>query len=439
MFTRATAIVATILVLFTALWGATGATAVAAPQRRADGAIAYVKNGREIWLTAPDGANDRRIWRMPDGRGTFISSLAWRPDGRQLAFSSDHERTCSLFDRDVYVINPDGSGLRRLTNGPSCATHAQYPTGSVTLEVANAFSSGQPLVFYFEGMADGMALSLGPGEVKRLTLTDVADWGPGVLQTAVVIQGNTRWIDPGTEIDVRAGDTVDAGRFTLTNSNKTEILTANQVTWQRDGTAVAFTQGGAYLQSVPANPQPHTIARGQPLLGSGIIPHATHLDWSPVSDDEFLYVGANINQYAGVIFLATAGGSDRGTPLVTLNDPGYGVAWLPDGSGFVAADVDEGFAPSNSNLYLYEFATEAITQLTFFDDELAIFPSVAPDGSEIVFELVAADRQTVSLHAIQLDGSGMRPVAAGEVPAWGALTDSATLPEKIYLPLLLRG
>jgi TolB protein len=39
--------------------------------------------------------------------------MAWSPDGTQLAFVSGFAT-----QRDIYVINADGSGLRNLTNSP---------------------------------------------------------------------------------------------------------------------------------------------------------------------------------------------------------------------------------------------------------------------------------------------------------------------------------
>jgi Tol biopolymer transport system component len=48
-------------------------------------------------------------------RGWFDSGVAWSPDGRTIAFGRSHDdRPATL-----YLVHPDGSGLRRLTKGYS--------------------------------------------------------------------------------------------------------------------------------------------------------------------------------------------------------------------------------------------------------------------------------------------------------------------------------
>ena len=73
--------------------------------------IAYVRDGVEIRAIAPDGTNDRRLWTHPDAKKPLgIDSLAWSPDGKELAFSSRHTAAASLYDADIFVIHADGSG-----------------------------------------------------------------------------------------------------------------------------------------------------------------------------------------------------------------------------------------------------------------------------------------------------------------------------------------
>ena len=81
-------------------------------------------------LLTRGGSGLRRLTRRsPKSPGS--ESPAWSPDGRQIAFvnypdlSSRMSRTLlpnepgDALGADIYVINADGSGRRRLTNGPT--------------------------------------------------------------------------------------------------------------------------------------------------------------------------------------------------------------------------------------------------------------------------------------------------------------------------------
>src|SRR4051794_5128418 len=104
---------ATVLVAFCSLFcGNTSSTTnVASSNQISDSsiepthAIAYIRNSSEIRLIDSNGQNDRRIWTHPDAKEELgIYDLAWKPDGKELAFSSAHEALYSLYDVDIYTI-----------------------------------------------------------------------------------------------------------------------------------------------------------------------------------------------------------------------------------------------------------------------------------------------------------------------------------------------
>src|SRR5262249_3253876 len=61
---------------------------------------------------ATGGGRPRRIAASDDHAGCAEHSIAWSPDGRQLAFLSDHHQPAQL---QVYVAPADGGPARRLT------------------------------------------------------------------------------------------------------------------------------------------------------------------------------------------------------------------------------------------------------------------------------------------------------------------------------------
>jgi Tol biopolymer transport system component len=73
-----------------------------------------------IYVVNPDGTGLTRITNNP-GLGDF--DPAWSPDGTKIAFASFRDEPRNLCDftcnTEIYVVNADGSGQTRLTNTPS--------------------------------------------------------------------------------------------------------------------------------------------------------------------------------------------------------------------------------------------------------------------------------------------------------------------------------
>ena len=212
--------------------------------------IAYVRpddaTGDEIRLIQPDGSNDRRIWSVgqPDpNKVEKIWDLDWRPDAGALAFNSNHERACSLFDFDIYAIWPDGGGYRRMTNGPACAGLASYPKGRVTVTVYNATTRG-PFFVYVQGAPDAQQIFVSQGSSRTVMFNDVADFGDGFQQQAVVIEGFPSWryLAPLALADVKPGQTVHAGRLDVAGDG-IRNFGAYAPSWRSDGARLMERKG----------------------------------------------------------------------------------------------------------------------------------------------------------------------------------------------------
>jgi TolB protein len=65
---------------------------------------------REIYVMNADGSGSRRLTH----NAAYDAEPAWSPDGRTIAFRSTRNG-----NRDIYVMNADGSGKRNLTRNPA--------------------------------------------------------------------------------------------------------------------------------------------------------------------------------------------------------------------------------------------------------------------------------------------------------------------------------
>jgi TolB protein len=91
---------------------------------------------------------------------------AWSPDGTKLAFMSQRDG-----NPEIYVVNRDGSGLRRLTNHPeNDVTPTWSPTGNQIAFTSNR--TGRPQIWIMN--ADGS----GQQQITRETWCDRPTWSP---------------------------------------------------------------------------------------------------------------------------------------------------------------------------------------------------------------------------------------------------------------------
>jgi TolB protein len=151
------------------------------------------RQAKEIYIADYDGENQRRVttgfslninsaW-SPDGRSLaytsyirglpniFVSHIyqgtrdeltkssgnntlpAWSPDGTRIAFSSTRDHSGNT---EIYVMNADGSNLRRLTNNPAIDTTPTWsPTGTQIAFVSDR--RGAPQIWIMS--ADGLSQS----------------------------------------------------------------------------------------------------------------------------------------------------------------------------------------------------------------------------------------------------------------------------------------
>jgi len=125
-----------ILVLIAALVSAAalaGSSRATSPGR--NGRIAYMVKDRagrwQVWVANSDLSGPRKLTHGRTAGGWAV----WSPNGKRLAFQSDRQRGRALrtpkHSTNLFVMNPDGSGVKRLTDSKGVSGDAAWsPNGS---------------------------------------------------------------------------------------------------------------------------------------------------------------------------------------------------------------------------------------------------------------------------------------------------------------------
>jgi len=109
------------------------------PQWSPDGTKIIFEGYPNIYLMNADGSDLINLTRKAEGRHPD-----WSPDGKQIVFNSLRSGI-----NEIYTINADGTGIKRLTNNPTDDTNPQWsPDGSrIVYETTKYLSTG---LWYYE-------------------------------------------------------------------------------------------------------------------------------------------------------------------------------------------------------------------------------------------------------------------------------------------------
>jgi Tol biopolymer transport system component len=147
--------------------GNTGKTAERRWTVAASGAadrIAFVSDrdgNREIYVMNADGSGQTRVTTSPAND----MNPSWSPDRRRLAFTSDRDQQAG----DVYAMNADGSAVTRLTTSPAVDRNPAWSPDGARIAFESERQGGNRDVYVMN--ADGSG-------VTRLTTAEDADIDP---------------------------------------------------------------------------------------------------------------------------------------------------------------------------------------------------------------------------------------------------------------------
>jgi TolB protein len=180
--------------------------------------VVSADRGSNLYIVSADGNNLRPLTR---NTGFAITQTpSWSPDGTKIAYVGNVEQ-----NYDVFLINPDGSGVSRLTNTRGIYRDLAWSPDGTRI----AYASGADFfnVHIFVMRADGTA----PVQVSSGGGSDIAPaWSPD--GTRIAYQNDFQF-GPPEIFTVNADGT---GQTRLTNN----FASDRHPTWSPDGTRIAF-------------------------------------------------------------------------------------------------------------------------------------------------------------------------------------------------------
>ncbi len=248
----------------------------------------------DIFVMNGDGANVRRLTNSHTW-GSWAP--AWSPDGRKLAFISlMHEAQSGPGDPAIYVMNADGSGVRRVTFGPGRDDSPSWsPDGrriAFSREecLTTAVSTTPPTCGAVGGWAVYVMNADGSDITRLASGAAHPSWSPDGSRMAASVGGGVAVMND------------DGSGFTLL------LAGAAEPAWSPDGARIAWVAGGDVHVA-------NADGSGARRLTTGDSPA-----WS--ADGTRLV-------FEGSSRLLTVNVTD-GT-VTDLNIPGYYAAWSPPG------------------------------------------------------------------------------------------------------------
>ena len=134
------------------------------------GRIAYIEHrfGQpqyyRLWTRNTDGSNRTPVLSFGPSSGNYANGLIFSPDNSKLYFSASENGT---FDKRIFSVNVDGTGLTRLTNSCLADPPSFSPNGTTLLFIANCGEfEGDQKVYLMNPDGSGM---------RRLTTHSIAN------------------------------------------------------------------------------------------------------------------------------------------------------------------------------------------------------------------------------------------------------------------------
>ena len=402
--------------------------------RAYDDYAALSPDGSQLAFVSTRGTGNANIWVLDLATRKLTNLTAgspgdyrpsWSPDGRQIAFSSIRDATpmqrvtdpaldARVMSIDVYVMQSDGSGVRRLTREGGVMMPSWSPDGRSILCMQSARPTGPVPV------ADR------PPPAYRVVSIDLADSRQKVLAENSQAMLSPQWISGSRFVHVTQqgihfadGATGEQGEF-------------RSADWSGDGTVMVFHR--EQITSPPRNGMPALAinpAFGSPagfraraaldpnftIIRGGIFPSGRRLKNSDEILMNDLTFGAAPNS---IVAVSPDGANRRVVDAPPLPKRAMNPAVSPNGIDIAIAVGDPGFAveQGTSRLALVRADGTGYRELPEAGEHAA-YPHWSPDGTRLAYVVTqpAAER---GVHILEVAAGKVTRVTTGpdNFPAW---------------------
>jgi len=361
-------------------------------------AAAFSPDGRRIaFVSSRSGQADiwvleiesRKTWNVTNSPGGDFRP-AWSPDGQLIAFSSNRG---SWDESDIYMIRPDGTGLRRLTTAPGWDGSPSWAPDGKRL----AYYSSQEQLFTVEVSNNNSPTRLTNSSGAKLSPHWVAE--KRVCFSWAGSQGALGCADPDQQAE-------SSSRFATPG----EFLSPK---WSADGKYVVFHRH-TDRPVPPVRRRLSSVPEVRLLRLDGAFPA-----FAPTGDT------FSFTDNFRAIARMKIDGVERREVYRDTRSPAFAPAWSPQGDliAFTRGRVFAGGSTDNEIYVVHPDGSKArnVTQHPAND----ALPSWSPDGTRLVFRSTRdGDKE---LYVINVDGTGLTRLTTSPgtdtFPHWSPLGD----------------
>ena len=426
-----------------------------------DDQAAFSPDGRTLVFVTTRAGGTSNVWTLDiatrratpltsDASGNFRPS--WSPNGEWIAFSSSrgstftfaHGRWERLQFADIYVVHPDGSGLKRVGDhgnfcgSPKWTADSQHVI-AYCMDVEKTLETRRPsplpgndteIVSINVASASTTEVRAGPGVKFNPSIVSANDIGyirkdtddPGIFYTSGARgpKGQVRaasWSPDGSRVVFHRRQPAPTTWWKKTWSRNADFelaLTSILPSFDRDGRRFVVTgrpPAGAILGSSIAIATPgsnNATVVYQDLKRNVLAPQ-----WAPNGEHIIFSVGVFNAFYNGFnsLFLKPGDRAEDGAQIAVVNPDGTGFRELtkgPNNSAFPSMAPDgkrfvyRTFGPDGDGLKIMNIDTNTVAMLTRGYDN---FPLWSPRGDLIMFSRLAEG--DYDIYTIKPDGTGL--------------------------------